>query len=333
LPGGGIPLDVHILPGPGLDLSNAKLTLLIPARSGISENTVKWFDASSGTWKPITPAPVLVADQQGNLYWLAVLDNKTTSPRISQLTGTVVEEAPVTLTSIANVLPSSSTPYGTGNTDANVAFIQGLSHSILGMNANSAIISYWISAMQSGMTREQVAYGFLESVYHLGQEVNYYYLTLLNRDLTANPDPSAYYWVEQLLGGVSEQQVVAGIMGSAEYQSLHPDNTDFVDQVFGEVLGRVPTSDELNGALQMLGTNTTRALLTLLVEESAEANQLVVAGDYSAYLNRNASADPGSATWASELGNGATLSQVAAAILGDPNSQEFYNNGAGTVSQ
>jgi hypothetical protein len=243
--------------------------------------------------------------------------------------------------SVANVLTGGSSLYGIGNASPDAAFIRGLYRTILGRDpgtlaadaSGNAITEtqYWLSQMGAGMTHEQVAYGFVNSLEHRGQEINAYYQTLLGRDLGARPDPLAFYWVEMLLGGAGESAVVAALMGSAEFQGLHPDDADYVTQLYADLLGRGPGAPEVANATGMLQTGMSRGELALRVAQSPEGSGVVVSGDYTVYLHRNPDAD--SRFWVNWLaGGGLTPGQVAAKILGDPYGMEFYANGKAFVS-
>jgi hypothetical protein len=243
--------------------------------------------------------------------------------------------------SVANVLTGGSNLYGTANQSADAAFIRGLYRTVLGRDpgmlpadASGNALSetqFWLNQMSAGMTHEQVAYGFVNSLERRTQEVNAYYQTLLGRDLTANPDPAAVYWVDVLLGGAGESRVVAGIMASAEYRGLHPDDADYVTQVYANLLGRGPGATEVAGVTRLLQAGASRGEVALGVAQSPEASRVVVVGDYAAYLHRQP--DAASEAWVSGLaGGGLTLGQVTADILGDPYGAEFYANGKAFVS-
>src|SRR5262249_46993100 len=55
LPGSGVPFDVHIKSGAGLDLSNATLTIRIKKADLPYGKTLKWYDKSNGgAWVPVS---------------------------------------------------------------------------------------------------------------------------------------------------------------------------------------------------------------------------------------------------------------------------------------
>jgi hypothetical protein len=233
---------------------------------------------------------------------------------------------------VGNLLFGFQDLYNGHNPNPQTAFIAGLYRTVLGrdpgmLTSTMSEMQYWLGQLTLGMTRAQMANEFINSTEHRQDEVNYYYRTLLGRDLTTNPDPSASYWVEQLLNGAGEGAVIAGILGSSEYQLLHPDNTDFINQLSMHLLGRGAGSAEIADYDAELQAGLSRAELALGMALSPENSQAVVTGDYHAYLHRQP--DAGDAVWVGLLDSGQmTVGQVAAGILG---TEEFYLNGQTTV--
>ena len=94
-------------------------------------------------------------------------------------------------------------------------------------------------------------------------------------------------------------------------------DTNFINQVYLDLLGRPVDSPSLPGLLTYLETpgNTPQGLaLTVLTSNDYRTD--LVGSYYNAYLHRNA--DPGAAGFVNDLTGGATDEQVQSLILGSP---------------
>jgi uncharacterized delta-60 repeat protein len=96
---------------------------------------------------------------------------------------------------------------------SNSGFIQGLYQDVLGRAGSADEVQGWINALSSGLTRAQVAMGFLTSTEYRTDLVDADYTKFLLR--SAEPAAQAA-WVQALASGMSDQAVLAGIFGSAE---------------------------------------------------------------------------------------------------------------------
>jgi hypothetical protein len=235
--------------------------------------------------------------------------------------------------------PVNTTPtnlFGSNNSDANHAFIRGLYEALLDRDASGTIVTatgqtvneadYWVSQLNAGMTRQQVAYGIVNSLEHRQLEVTYYYQTLLHRQT----DAKAAFWVSELIAGVSEAQVVQGIMDSQEYQAAHTDNTSFIQDLYFDILGRQASSTEVSAILSELSGGMSRSVVEGAVIDSMESATRQVDGFYSAFFHR--APDSSASVWENQLLAGVSAGQVEAGMLSDTTIQEFYNDGKATVS-
>jgi hypothetical protein len=226
-------------------------------------------------------------------------------------------------------------PFGSGNTDPNVAYIRGLYQVLLGHDASNLVFDptsgmtvtaaqFWVNRLNAGLSRQTVATLIATSPEHYELEVNSYFLTMLHRDLVAHPDPQAFYWVDLLVAGMGEAKVVQGIMDSQEFQSEHPDNASFAQDVYLDILGRLPSMSELMATENLLAAGFSRSSEEAVVINSLESAQRQVTGFYAAFFHRlPESPDNG---WVQELLGGTSAAQVEASILSDPVSQEFFRD-------
>jgi hypothetical protein len=232
---------------------------------------------------------------------------------------------------VAPVPPTPTNLFGSGNTDPDAAYIRGLYQVLLGHDATITIIDpsgktttalqFWLDELHGGLSRQQVANLIVHSVEHCELEVNSFYQTLLHR----TADPLAIYWVDLLTSGVSEAAVVQGILDSQEFQSEHADNASFAQDVYFDVLGRLPSSSELTATENLLAAGFSRSSEEAVVINSLESAQRQVTGFYAAFFHRlpNNNDDSG---WVQELLGGVSAARVEASILSDPIFQEFFRD-------
>jgi len=170
-----------------------------------------------------------------------------------------------------------------GDMMGQAAFVGALYEDVLGRPVDVAGVNYWVTLLQAGMSRAQVAQGVWESPEHRDEQVDQLYRALLHRPADA---AGLAYWGGLLRAGQSEAQVAAGILASAEYAAAHPDAASFVSGLYTDVLGRA-----LDGAGAaywegLLRGGASRAAVAAGVLASPEAMGLELARDYAAYLRR-----------------------------------------------
>src|SRR5262249_40995909 len=123
--------------------------------------------------------------------------------------------------------------------DPDTAFVEGLYRNLLSRNADPAGLSGWVGALRQGTSRDDIARAIWNSAEHRVRQVESYYEAYLHRQADA---AGLQDWVEALLSGVSENDVALGFLSSVEYQVLHPSDTEFVEALYRDVLGRTPDS-------------------------------------------------------------------------------------------
>jgi hypothetical protein len=172
--------------------------------------------------------------------------------------------------------------------------------------------------LQGGGTRLQVVQGIWNSPEHRGLQVDQFYATYLHR---AGDASGRAFWVSALLGGVSEQQVAAGFLTSAEYQQAHASPTAYLFGLYADVLGRAPDPDGLASWQAAAQGGLSREALADGFLRSPEKQLQLVHGYYTDFLGR-AGEPAGVAAWMTALqGRQLSPDQVAQAFLA---SDEFY---------
>ncbi len=179
------------------------------------------------------------------------------------------------------------------------------------------VVSYGKPLQANWISRQTVAAIIWDSAEHRGLEVRQYYATYLHR--SPGPDEVAG-WVTAFHNGVSEAQVQADFLTSAEYQAAHPTDELFVQGLYQDVLGRPADPDGLANHEEALAQGMSRTVVALSVLLSAERETQLIDADYTGFLGRPAS-PPEEQIWLMALLRGDSPEGVGEGILA---SQEYY---------
>ncbi len=316
--------------------------VLNAADTGLAGRTVFLDLNDSGELQPGDPSTVTATDGSFQFTGLApgaytvreeiTADNVAlTSPASEAVTAT----ADVTGINFGNVIYNPAFPvypaanlYGSRpNPDPTTAYVTGLYHAILGRNPDPNGLVVWVNTLNAGMPDSKVASLFVNSREHRQDQVDYYYESFLGR----TPDPASAFWVNELINGGSETEVIEGILTSQEYTADHASNAAFVNELFFQLLGRQADSAGAAYWEQELGSAMSRADIVAGFLNSQESAELATASFYSAFLHR-AGDQAGKDSWVGKLTSQAqTLDQVAADFFSAP-PQEFLSNAGKTVT-
>jgi hypothetical protein len=157
-------------------------------------------------------------------------------------------------------------------------------------------------------------------------EVDPFYSTYLHRAADA---VGRAFWVNELLGGLSEEAVAEGFLTSAEYQQAHAGTAAYLTGLYADVLGRAPDASGLDSWQTAAQGGLSPAQIADGFLQSQEAERQLVDHCYADYLGR-AGEPAGVQAWLSELQSGLlSPAQVAQAFLA---SNEFFSRaGAGVL--
>jgi hypothetical protein len=100
----------------------------------------------------------------------------------------------------------------------NSSWVNAMYQMVLGRQADSSGLNYWLAQLSAGESRASVARGFAGSQEHDAQIVQNDYFTYLGR--SAGPS-EVDYWVAQFENGATNEDVVSGFISSSEYVELH----------------------------------------------------------------------------------------------------------------
>jgi hypothetical protein len=215
------------------------------------------------------------------------------------------------------VTPPSTNTCAPGNP----AFVCQVFLDVFGRQADANGIATFVGMLNAGTaSRTDVAMDILTSVEYRGDLIASWYQELLNRPV----DPQGLALNQSLFAsGATDEQLIAGLMGSAEYYANRGGSTPqgFVTALYGDLLGRTPDAAGLAMWTNALGSGMSRQQVAMAVLSSQEWRNGLVAAYYEAYLGRPADTG-GLVFWTTQMANGVSDETVQASIIG---SQEYFN--------
>jgi hypothetical protein len=208
---------------------------------------------------------------------------------------------------------------------ADDAYVQKLYQTILGRTGSPFEVAGWVTALQGAVGPAGVAAGFEHSAEARARLVESWYSTYLGR-VPATAEVQA--WVGAMMSGATEEEVQADILGSNEFffrvnsRTIAGDPSQkYVQSLFALLLGRAPSSSELQSVLTLLSTED-RSTLALGFLYSAEHRADVICAYYVDLLHRTTL--PSTQEVDGWVNSGLSLVDVRSAFEG---SQEFFVNG------
>ncbi len=151
-----------------------------------------------------------------------------------------------------------------------------------------------------------------------GRIVDQDYQLVLHRAAEAG---ARTFWVSQLQGGLSQQQLAAALLSSPEFVAGQS-NSNWLQQVYQRLFNR-PVDDGGQRYWEgLLAGGISKGSVASSITEGAEFIQTQVASTYSQILGRTPDAG-GLAFWTSKVEAGARLENVAAGLLA---SDEFFGS-------
>ncbi|MBI2940588.1 MAG: DUF4214 domain-containing protein, partial [Chloroflexi bacterium] len=223
--------------------------------------------------------------------------------------------APVVALVLSLVLSSTPAIATTGND----CFLERVFPHLLGRAIDPTSQSYFTAALNSGMSRTEVAFAIATSSEGWSATVAREYQAFLRR--APSPSETGYFVSALTSGSLTYRDLVILTTASDEYyQRAGGTNTAFVDALYVDLLGRQPSSSESATLLGLLSSGWTRTAVATVVVDSAERRYLLVNDWYLRFLGR--AADPSAQSYyASALAGGTTYEMVIATILG---TEEYF---------
>jgi hypothetical protein len=172
---------------------------------------------------------------------------------------------------------------------------------LLGHLPDAAGLAYWQSQLAGGASRDAVARTIWNSPEHRGVEIDQYYQTFLGRSADSG---GRAYWVNAFTSWGSERLVVASFLTSAEYQSLHSSDTNYLGALYNDIFSRQPDPSGLAAWLAALQNGSkTRLDAAFAFIDAGESHGRVVDGFFADFFQRTGTTDR--QNWVNALDSGA----------------------------
>ncbi|WP_250442517.1 DUF4214 domain-containing protein [Actinotalea sp. C106] len=189
---------------------------------------------------------------------------------------------------------------------------------LFGRGPDARGLATWTSALQSGAPRAGVANSITGSNEYRGRLIRESYRQFLGRE--ADPHGLAS-WLRAMRRGGTIQQMEAGFLASNEYYvKAGGSSAGWIRELYGDVLGRTPTTSEVRSWQARLGSGSSRRSVAMGFLLSTEYLSTVVEGHYQHLLGRGLDTT-GRRTWVSKIQRGTRTEAVIAGIVA---SNEYY---------
>lgn len=131
----------------------------------------------------------------------------------------------------------------------NASFIQSLYVDLLGRNAKPSELSRWSQRLARGATRSSVVQTLWSTREHRVFQVEGYFADFLGR----HPGPAATgLWGRRLQNGLREEALISRLLSSREFRERFSNNSQYIDALYRELLGRPSTAgDRVRGLIEL----------------------------------------------------------------------------------
>ncbi len=169
-------------------------------------------------------------------------------------------------------------------------YATGLYRVVLEREGSSAEVSSLSKALLNGYPAPNAVAGFVNSVEYrrwlIADPVNGFYPRFLGRQAD---EGGIQYWLNAMAHGVSEPQVLAGIVGSGEFFATQGGGTNagYVNALYAKVLNRTAGASEVNYYVSRLNAGTGRADIAAGFINSTEYRTILIQEWYDHYLTIN----------------------------------------------
>ena len=167
-------------------------------------------------------------------------------------------------------------------------WVTALYADLLNRAPDKAGLDFWVSARAAGSSLNQIVDGFLNSVEYCTSLATSLYVNLLGRA----PEPAGLqFWAGQLESGVARHDIILGFLDSTEFKTNNPPPAQFVEALYGKLLGRPSDPNGKQGWIDSLQSGATTADVVRGFLFSQEYCAARVTELYASLLGRNP--DPG----------------------------------------
>jgi streptogramin lyase len=189
---------------------------------------------------------------------------------------------------------------------AGAGWVQGMYQDLLGRTPAQAEVDHWLQVLRSGVSTVEVAYGFAASGEREGQRVTADYQEYLGR---TPADSEVAGWVSAFeSGSKTNEDVIAGFVGSAEYFQEHFGNAaDWFASASQALFGTAAT--------QSSSVPSYLYAVSATLSHSDEYYTGVITAAYQRYLGRLPD-DAGLQSWLTQMQHGLTDEHLEAGFIG-----------------
>ena len=209
--------------------------------------------------------------------------------------------------------------YGSAQHAANMSFVAAAFLDILGRPVDAASQLNFALQLDSGVPRSTVVNAIDHSPEYFA---NIIITPAYEQFLGRSPDAAGLnFWVNQMLLGLTDQQVQANFIASNEFFA-HSGGTNvlWVDAMYNDLLGRPPDAQGEAFWVTQLALGASRYSVAFGIANSLEREAQTIGGYYVHYLGRPAD-QTGLNYWLTQFALGATNESV---ITGLVSSDEYY---------
>jgi hypothetical protein len=192
-------------------------------------------------------------------------------------------------------------------------FVRGLYFDVFRRVGSDNDVNVWVQQLNGGKTGRDVAAAFINADENHKLQVDALYNTVLNRTVDPNAET---FWVQRMRTGTTAAEVERFLLLSNEYLNNHILNSDFVQGVYIDALGRVADPEGAQFWQTALNTGrVSREGFIQAIQNSTEYINRKLDGFYRLYLHRASSSNE-QAYWSNLVQSGrATLDQEAIIFL------------------
>lgn len=201
----------------------------------------------------------------------------------------------------------------------NFHYVEKLYQSVLNRTASDADLLNWTTALNSGMSRAQLAQIFLNSAEYQSDQINNVYQQLLGRPADFG---GLNFWLSEMQAGLSIETIIVAIASSPEYRARNGNTTQ--GQIAGfyhDLLGRAASASDIAYWSSQIAAGMSPATVATVFVTSSEYQNDLITGYYVSYLGHTPDAG-GLNYWRSLLAAGLPRTTVQAGILA---SGEYFN--------
>jgi len=307
-----------------------------PSKLGFNGFTIQLYHDANGTGQLVLGTDALIAStvtstvngQAGQYSFNGVGPGQYIVYEVKQ--HGLLQTAPLPLGAFSVVALSgvNVTSQDFGNLgDANQSFVFQAYLDLLHRHVDPSGMLYFSGALDQGASRAQVVQGIQNSPEYRTDEVEGLYEAYLGRaaDPTGLSNALNLLLNTPFVLGSQDAflQLKADILGSAEYFQNHGGGTNagFLAAIYHDVLGRNIDSGGAATFTAALASGVSRTLVAKAILSSVEAEQVLVANDYSAFLGR--AADPlGMNVFVGHLQQGGLSQDIVLAMVA---SDEYFS--------